>query len=113
MPKQRPFWLLETRDFIAILLILAMIGLMFALVLRPTNIPDTPVANMLIGGFMTVGFSAVIQFYFGSSKGSAAKDDTINSIATGQVPTVAPVAPTAPVTPPRPVASAPTIMAKA
>jgi hypothetical protein len=99
----RPFWLLETRDFIAIILICAMVGLMFALVLRPITVPDTPVTNMLIGGFMTVGFSAVIQFYFGSSKGSAAKDDTINTIAVGAAAdAVAPVVPTA--TAPRPAA---------
>jgi hypothetical protein len=88
MQKARPFWLLETRDFIAIILVMAMVGLMFALVLRPTTIPDTPVTNIVIGGFMTVGFSAVIQFYFGSSKGSVAKDDTINAIAAGASPPI-------------------------
>jgi hypothetical protein len=83
--QQRPVWLPETRDFIGLILICAMVGLMFVMVLRPSLIPpDSPVVNMLIGGFMTVGFSAVIQFYFGSSKGSVAKDDTINAIATTQ-----------------------------
>jgi hypothetical protein len=95
--QQRPIWLPEVRDLIALILICAMVGLMFALVLRPVTVPDTPVTNMLIGGFMTVGFSGVIQFYFGSSKGSSAKDDTISAIATAQaeaVPTV--VKPAAP-----------------
>lgn len=85
----RPFWLLETRDFLAIMLVIAMIGLLFVLTLRPTAIPDTPVTNIVIGGFMTVGFSAVIQFYFGSSKGSVAKDDTINAMAEATPPVVA------------------------
>lgn len=89
---RRPSWLLETRDFIAIILVSAMVGLLFALVLRPTTIPDTPIVNIVVGGFMTTGFAAIIQFYFGSSKGSAAKDDTINAIAAGQAgQTVPPV----------------------
>ena len=99
----RPSWLPETRDFIALILVSAMVGLMFALVLRPTMIPDTPVTNLVIGGFMTSGFTAIIQFYFGSSKGSAAKDDTINAMASAQVPAAeaTPVKPE----PPRPQTS--------
>jgi hypothetical protein len=109
-PPTRPFWLLETRDFIAIILVAAMVGLMFALVLRPTAIPDTPVANIVIGGFMTVGFSAVIQFYFGSSKGSVTKDDTISTLtaaAAESAPIV--VSPPAPVVMPGPSTRAPNV----
>jgi hypothetical protein len=98
----RPFWLLETRDFLAIMLVIAMIGLLFVLTLRPTAIPDTPVTNIVIGGFMTVGFSAVIQFYFGSSKGSVAKDDTINAMAEA-TPAVVPAVVSAPIVRPAPI----------
>lgn len=79
----RPAWLPETRDFIALIMVSAMVGLLFALVLRPAAVPDNAVTNMVIGGFMTVGFTSVMAFYFGSSKGSIAKDDTINALTAG------------------------------
>lgn len=81
--QQRPVWMPETRDFIALMLVGALIGLLFTMVLRPVSIPDNAVTNLLIGGFMTV-VTGIAQFYFGSSKGSASKDDTINAIATAQ-----------------------------
>lgn len=92
---RRPSWLPEVRDFIGVIVIGAMVGMLFILLLRPVSVPDNQMTNILIGGFMTAT-TAVIQFYFGSSKGSAAKDDTINAIAAGQM--VAPVIDT-PVTP--------------
>ena len=83
---------LDTKSIIALVLVTALIAMMFVLVFRPT-IPDSDVFKMLIGGMMTVGFSTVINFYFGSSAGSKAKDDTLNQIAA----TV-----TSPTTPPTP-----------
>lgn len=81
MKKDRPFWLLETRDCIAIVLVGGMVALVFVLALRPSAVPDTPMFNMIVGGYVTVGFTSIIQFYFGSSKGSVAKDDTINAMS--------------------------------
>lgn len=89
---QRPRWLPEVRDFIGMIIISAMVGMLFILLLRPVTVPDNQMTNILIGGFMTAT-TAVIQFYFGSSKGSVAKDDTINAIATGQATTAAVVEP--------------------
>jgi beta-lactamase regulating signal transducer with metallopeptidase domain len=89
MMKPRPFWIPEVRDLIGIVVISAMVGMLLILLLRPVTVPDNQMTNILIGGFMTAT-TAVIQFYFGSSKGSVAKDDTINAIATSQsvAPTV-------------------------
>lgn len=86
----------DTRSAIALALVAAMIGMAFVLVFRPT-VPDSDVFKMLIGGLMTVGFATIISFYFGSSAGSKAKDDTLNQIAVASaapngVPQVAPVA---------------------
>ena len=78
---KRPFWIPEVRDIIGLFVISAMIGMLFVLLLRPITVPDNQMTNMLIGGFMTAS-TAVIQFYFGSSKQSAAKDDTISNMAT-------------------------------
>lgn len=82
MLKTRPSWLLEVRDVLALVLVGGMVALVFVLALRPTSLPDTPMFNMIVGGYVTVGFTSIIQFYFGSSKGSAAKDDAINTMAT-------------------------------
>ena len=54
--------------------------LAFVLAFRP-NVPDSDIFKVLIGGFMTVGFASIINFYFGSSSGSKSKDDTLNQIA--------------------------------
>ena len=78
----------DTRSAIAIALVLAMIAMAFVLAFRPA-LPDSDVFKILIGGLMTVGFSSIISFYFGSSSGSKAKDDTLNQIAANAVPPAA------------------------
>ena len=79
---RRPFWIPEVRDLIGISVIIAMISMLLILLLRPVTVPDNQMTNILIGGFMTAT-TAVIQFYFGSSKGSVNKDDTISQLAAG------------------------------
>jgi hypothetical protein len=91
MQKLRPFWIPEVRDFIGLIVISAMVGMLFILLLRPVTVPDNQMTNILIGGFMTAT-TAVIQFYFGSSKSSAAKDDTINTLTTAATETSQPSA---------------------
>jgi hypothetical protein len=95
--QQRPVWVPEVRDLIGMSVIIAMISMLLILLLRPVTVPDNQMTNILIGGFMTAT-TAVIQFYFGSSKGSVAKDDTINAIATSQAVTLPVVEPPAVVT---------------
>jgi hypothetical protein len=89
MTKEKPFWWPDPQSFIAIALVLAMIALVFVLAFR-SNLPDSDMFKMVVGGFVTVGFANIVQFYFGSSKGSAAKDDTINKIATDAKPATVP-----------------------
>lgn len=73
-----PSFKLDTQSSIAIMLVVAMIALIFVLVF--VKVPDSDVFKMLSGGLMTVGFSSIIGFYFGSSSGSKAKDDTMNNV---------------------------------
>lgn len=93
---------LSTQSFIAIVLVVAMIALTFAMLF--VKAPDSDVFKMLSGGLMTVGFATIIGFYFGSSAGSKAKDDTIQNIAAASTgtgngtATAAPPAPAAPAT---------------
>lgn len=68
----------DTKSAIAISLVTSMIAMAFVLALRA---PDSDIFKIVIGGLMTVGFSNIISFYFGSSSGSKAKDDTLNQIA--------------------------------
>ena len=68
----------DTKSAIAVVLIVSMVAMAFLLAIRN---PDSDIFKMLMGGLVTVGFSNVISFYFGSSSGSKAKDDTLNQIA--------------------------------
>lgn len=61
--------------FIAVFLVVALVGLAFALLVVPT--PESDIFKTLVGGLMTVGFATVVSYYFGSSAGSKAKEDAI------------------------------------
>lgn len=69
---------IKTADVIALSLVGSMIAMAFVLAIRS---PDSDIFKMLMGGLVTVGFASIIGFYFGSSSGSKAKDDTLNAIA--------------------------------
>lgn len=77
----------DTRSAIAMVLIIAMVAMAFLLAIRN---PDSDIFKMLMGGLVTVGFASVIGFYFGSSSGSKAKDDTLNQIAASTTTTGTP-----------------------
>ena len=72
----------DTAAFIANVLVLSIVGLVFALVI--TGQTDTDVFKVLVGALMSVGFTNIVGFYFGSSKGSQAKDDTLQTMANTQ-----------------------------
>ena len=73
----------DTKSAIAVTLIASMVAMAFLLAIRN---PDSDIFKMLMGGLVTVGFASVINFYFGSSSGSKAKDDTLNQIAVNAIP---------------------------
>jgi hypothetical protein len=70
-----------TANILALLLTLSIVGLIALLAFLGKT--DTDTFKILVGGLMTVGFTNVIGFYFGSSAGSKSKDEVINSLATG------------------------------
>ncbi len=89
MPK---FTWPEPQSFIAIVLVLAVVALMFVLAFQtgPANIDVFKiVVGTIVGALMTI-----VGFYFGSSKSSRAKDDTISTLA--GTPPAAPVPPATP-----------------
>ncbi len=82
--QNKPFWWPEPQALIALLLVVAMIALVFILALRKEPVQDSDLLKIVVGGLMTVGFSSIVNFYFGSSKESATKGDTLSRIATGE-----------------------------
>lgn len=86
MKKEAPFWWPNPQALIALILIVSMVALMFVLALRTQPTQDSDMLKMVVGGFITVGFASIINFYFGSSKESANKGDALTKIATGETP---------------------------
>lgn len=75
-PQVKPFWWPDPQSFIAIVLVLAMVTLVFVLVFNP-QATESDMLKMVVGGLMTTGFATIISFYFGSSKASDKKDDAL------------------------------------
>jgi hypothetical protein len=74
----------KTQTLIAILVVvgfLAVIGAWFYFPIKG----DTALFNVLVG-LLGGGFTSVVQFFFGSSAGSKAKDSTIGAIALATPP---------------------------
>lgn len=70
---------LEIMPVIALILIVSFIALIFILVFMGKSDSDT--FKLLVGALIGSGFTAITQYYFGSSKGSATKDDTISNLS--------------------------------
>jgi Na+/citrate or Na+/malate symporter len=67
--------------FLAVVLVCSIVGLVFLLAFLGKT--DTDTFKILVGALMSVGFTNVIGFYFGSSQSSKNKDETITAMATG------------------------------
>lgn len=63
---------------ISLLVVMGYIGLVFALLFK--SIPDNQVTLVLFGG-LSAAFGQVINYYLGSSAGSASKDMALKQIA--------------------------------
>jgi hypothetical protein len=70
----------DTPSFIALILVVAIVALVFTLAVLGKS--DSQVFNVLVGGLMTVGFTNIVGFYFGSSASSKTKDETISEMVT-------------------------------
>jgi 3-phosphoglycerate kinase len=72
---------MNTANLLAVLLTFSIVGLVALLAFLDKT--DTDTFKILVGGLMTVGFTNVIGYYFGSSASSKAKDETITTLAAG------------------------------
>ena len=64
---------------IAIVLTISIVGLVALLAFLGQT--DTDTFKILVGGLMTVGFTNIVGYYFGSSASSKGKDETILTMA--------------------------------
>jgi len=77
---------MNMRDMLAFVLVLAFMSMAFLLAVRA---PESDIFKMLLGGLLSTGFAGVIAWYFGSSSGSAMKDEALAKTATAQTETIA------------------------
>ena len=77
---------MDARGFLAILLLGGVMALAFLLAVKA---PESDTFKILLGGLMTTGFAGVIQWYYGSSSGSAMKDEALAKTSQAQTETIA------------------------
>jgi hypothetical protein len=75
-----PFWWPDASAFVIAAIILIAAGALFYRMTHPTEVNDK-VLDMMLTIIFGTALVAIINFLFGSSRGSQAKDDTINKIA--------------------------------
>lgn len=67
-------------DFIGIAVVLSFIAFAFTLLFVKVPEENKTMVNIILGTLGAGGFSVILNYIFGSSAGSKAKDDTISSI---------------------------------
>lgn len=89
---RRPIWLPDTQGFLAIAIILIISLIVMLLLVRPPQIDErTSGVLMTIVGVLIACLKDVYSYYFGSSRGSAQKDEVLNKLASKPVEQAAPV----------------------
>lgn len=73
--RDLPWWVPTRQTFIGILIIVAIVTIALWLIARPST-PDSDILKLLLGALIGWGGS-IVQFDYGSSKGSEKKDDYI------------------------------------
>jgi len=89
-----PFWWPDARGFVAAGVMFMAGTVLFYRMMNPSN-TDDKVLDMMLTILFGTAFVAIINFLFGSSRGSDMKDETIGKIAMEPVP---PPTPSPPVT---------------
>lgn len=89
MNSTKPWFWPDTQGFLAIAIVVLIGSIMFIMLLHPIQIDDKiQGVLMTVIGVLVGSLKDVYSFFFGSSKGSVAKDDTINAVVTGNAPII-------------------------
>lgn len=80
--SEKPWFWPDTQGFLAITIVALIGSIVYILLLHPVKIDDK-IQGMLMAviGVLVACLKDVYSFFFGSSKGSAAKDDTISKMS--------------------------------
>jgi len=79
-----PGWL-DTRSVIAVMLVCSGVAVLGALFFVRIPAENQHQVDLVLGAILGA-FTTAVTFYLGSSKSSAAKDDTISALANGGAP---------------------------
>lgn len=69
----------DTKSAIAMTVVAGLLTVLFFLIFVP--VPESDAFKMLLSSMMTVGFATIMNYFFGSSDSSGAKDKTLGEIA--------------------------------
>lgn len=84
--NQKPYWWPDAQGFVIIVVMLTCVALVMLRTFAPSATEDK-VLDMMTQVFFTTGLVAIIQFFFGTSRSSQNKDDTINRMVAPSPPT--------------------------
>jgi hypothetical protein len=93
--KSKPWWMPDTQGFLAIAIILGVLGLAYTLLFMRADLNDKVAgAFMTTLGVLTGCLKDVYSYFFGSSKGSEKKDDALiaGAISPTSTPAIVPPA---------------------
>jgi ABC-type thiamin/hydroxymethylpyrimidine transport system permease subunit len=88
---------LDNQPLVGLIVVCAFVGVVYLWFFHPPGVSaELMTALNLLTGTLGAMASMVVSYYFGSSKGSASKDDALNAIATTATTATAGATPTAP-----------------
>jgi hypothetical protein len=95
MKQEKPWWAPEAQGFVIASVLLMCLWAMTYRMIWPSTVDDK-VLDMMMTILFGTSFVAIINYLFGSSRSSAAKDEAITKIAMEPAPSPPPAPPTPP-----------------
>lgn len=87
MTAAKPWWMPDTQGFLAIAILILVGAIVFILLLHNSTMDDkTSAVLTTVIGILLANLKDVYSYFFGSSKGSTDKDQTLTKIAVAAAP---------------------------
>lgn len=90
--KPAPFWWPDIRSFVAVTITMTCVGLVFIRQFNPSIVEDKTL-DMMVNTFFVLGLAGLMNFLFGSSRGSEDKSEQIKQTMTKLTDTIPPAEP--------------------